>query len=233
MAVAIAILAVLYLLVVLHFRAKDNESATIRVEVVDRDDDYIPPSIAFIDLETTGLSPGEGERVVEIAVIRNEYFEDKLQCFHALINPEGKKVSKKAIEIHGYTNDMLADKCTFAEVAEELTDLLQDCELVAHNAPFDVGFLDAEFSRVGMPPVSEICWSVTDTLRMARKMYPRQRNTLDAVATRAGIDVKKVRPSHNAKTDVKILYEVYLFLLGQQHGMDYKKEGMLREVSKW
>lgn len=232
MAIVIAIVIAIIFLFILLVRTKEYYADTSQVEFDTEEEEYLPPA-AFLDLETTGLYPDQGERVVEIAAIRDDYKGNKLRCFHTLINPEGKKVSKKALELHGHSNEMLADQYTFEEIAEDLADFLQGCELIAHNAPFDVEFLNAEFARVGMPRVSKICLKVTDTLKMARKMYPGQRNTLDAVATRAGLDVKKIRPSHSAKTDVKILYEVYLFLMGQKLGMKYKKGVMLRELSKW
>ncbi|MEM1114044.1 MAG: DNA polymerase III subunit epsilon [Pseudomonadota bacterium] len=168
-----------------------------------------------LDTETTGLEVSQGHRIIEIGCV--EVMNRKLtgSHYHQYINPE-REVDQGAIEVHGITNEFLEDKPVFARVAREFYAFVEGAELVIHNAPFDVGFLDAELQRLdeGFHPLAEIC-KVTDTLTMARTRHPGQRNTLDALCTRYEVDNSQ-RDLHGALLDAEILADVYLTMTGGQ-----------------
>ena len=157
-----------------------------------------------LDTETTGIDPNDGHRIIEIGCV--ELVGRKLtgRHFHRYINPE-REVEAGAIEVHGITNEMLADKPLFSAVAEEFLDFVRGAELVIHNAPFDVGFLDMELARLPgrQPKLAEIC-GVVDTLVMARQKHPGQRNSLDALCQRYYVDNSQ-RDLHGALLDAEIL----------------------------
>ncbi|CAA0089127.1 DNA polymerase III subunit epsilon [Zhongshania aliphaticivorans] len=168
-----------------------------------------------LDTETTGLEHASGHRIIEIGCV--ELVNRRLtgRHYHQYINPE-REVEAGAIEIHGITNEMLKDKPTFAQIADEFFEFIQGAELIIHNAPFDVGFIDAEFSLLGrkIPKVSTIC-GVVDTLIMARQKHPGQRNSLDALCQRYYVDNSQ-RDLHGALLDAEILADVYLMMTGGQ-----------------
>lgn len=167
-----------------------------------------------LDTETTGLDPKTGHRVIEVGCV--ELRERRLtgNNLHLYLQPD-RDIDHQAMEVHGITNEFLADKPRFAEIAEELKAYLAGAELLIHNAPFDVGFLESEFSIVGDEfALSSIC-TVTDTLAMARKMYPGQRNSLDALCKRLGVS-NGHRTLHGALLDSEILSDVYLTMTGGQ-----------------
>ncbi len=173
-----------------------------------------------LDTETTGIDPREGHRLIEIGAIEmiNRRFTGR--TYHQYINPE-REVEAEAIEVHGITNDFLADKPVFAAVADEFWEFVRGAELVIHNAAFDVGFIDHEFAllaaRRGEPrlgPVAAHC-QVLDTLQLARDRHPGQRNNLDALCKRYEIDNGR-RVLHGALLDAEILAEVYLAMTGGQ-----------------
>ena len=168
-----------------------------------------------LDTETTGIDPNDGHRIIEIGCV--ELIGRKLtgRHFHCYINPE-REVEAGAIEVHGITNEMLADKPLFSAVADEFLDFVRGAELVIHNAPFDVGFLDMEFGRLGgkQPKIAQIC-GVVDTLVMARQKHPGQRNSLDALCQRYYVDNSQ-RDLHGALLDAEILADVYLIMTGGQ-----------------
>ena len=168
-----------------------------------------------LDTETTGLDPKLGHRVIEIGGV--ELIDRRLtgRHFHEYINPE-REVEKEALEIHGITNEFLADKPTFKEVAEHLITFIAEAELIIHNAPFDVNFLEHEFklARAEIKRVRQIC-KVFDTLVLARKMHPGQRNSLDALCKRYHID-NSHRELHGALLDAEILAQIYLAMTGGQ-----------------
>lgn len=167
-----------------------------------------------LDTETTGLDPKTGHRVIEVGCV--ELRERRLtgNNLHLYLQPD-RDIDHQAMEVHGITNEFLADKPRFAEIAEELKAYLTGAELLIHNAPFDVGFLESEFSIVGDEfALSSIC-KVTDTLAMARKMYPGQRNSLDALCKRLGVS-NGHRTLHGALLDSEILSDVYLTMTGGQ-----------------
>ncbi|MFS1704170.1 DNA polymerase III subunit epsilon [Aestuariibacter sp. GS-14] len=169
-----------------------------------------------LDTETTGIEPREGHRIIEIGCV--EVVNRRLtgNHFHVYINPQ-REIEQEAIEVHGITNEFLADKPVFADVAQDFVDFIRGGQLVIHNAPFDVGFMDHEFAMHG--PTSgiltrEIC-TVLDTLVLARDMHPGQKNNLDALCKRYGID-NSHRELHGALLDAEILADVYLIMTGGQ-----------------
>lgn len=168
-----------------------------------------------LDTETTGLEPADGHRIIEIGCV--EMVDRRLtgNNFHQYINPD-REIDAGAVEVHGITNEFLADKPLFAAVAQEFLDYVKGAELLIHNAPFDVGFLNHEFKRLGgdRGVIEDYC-RVTDTLAMARKMHPGQRNSLDALCKRYDID-NSHRELHGALLDSEILADVYLMLTGGQ-----------------
>lgn len=168
-----------------------------------------------LDTETTGLEPGQDHRIIEIGCV--ELLNRRLtgERFHQFINPE-REVDEGAAQVHGMTLNDLRDKPVFAEIADDFLAFVRDSELVIHNAPFDVGFLDAELTRLGKAPkqITECC-SVLDTLEVARRMHPGQRNSLDALCQRYEID-NSGRELHGALLDAEILAEVYLAMTGGQ-----------------
>ncbi len=168
-----------------------------------------------LDTETTGIDPNDGHRIIEIGCV--ELLDRKLtgRHFHYYINPQ-REVEAGAIEVHGITNEMLADKPLFAAVAEEFLDFVRSAELVIHNAPFDIGFLDMELALLPgkQPRLRDIC-GVIDTLVMARQKHPGQHNSLDALCQRYYVDNSQ-RDLHGALLDAEILADVYLIMTGGQ-----------------
>lgn len=169
-----------------------------------------------LDTETTGIDPKEGHRIIEIGCV--EVVNRRLtgNHFHVYINP-GRHIEQEAIEVHGITNEFLADKPTFSQVAQEFVSFIKGAQLVIHNAPFDVGFMDHEFGMEASTKgviTNQIC-DVLDTLTLARQMHPGQKNNLDALCKRYGID-NSHRTLHGALLDAEILTDVYLLMTGGQ-----------------
>jgi len=169
-----------------------------------------------IDTETTGLEPEQGHKVIEIGGVELIDRDFTGNNFHVYINP-GRIVDSEALAVHGITNEFLADKPTFAQILDDFLAYIKDAELIAHNAPFDVGFLNYEIKSVAKnkPRIAEIVAGVFDTLALARKKNPGQRNTLDALCKRYQVDNKK-RVLHGALLDASLLAEVYLHMTGGQ-----------------
>jgi DNA polymerase-3 subunit epsilon len=161
------------------------------------------------DTETTGLNPATGDRVVEIGGIELMNHVPTGRHFHRYLNPE-RPMSEDAFRVHGLGDDFLADKPRFAEVAEELLGFFGDATLIAHNAPFDLAFLNAELERLRRPPLAN---AVIDTVVLARERHPGARVSLDALCKHYGIDNSR-RTLHGALLDSEILADVYLELLG-------------------
>ncbi len=183
-----------------------------------------------LDTETTGLDPKTGHRVIEVGCV--ELRERRLtgNNLHIYLQPD-REIDHQAIEVHGITNEFLLDKPRFQEVASELKAYLTGAELLIHNAPFDVGFLESEFAIIGDEfPLTSIC-SVTDTLAMARKMYPGQRNSLDALCKRLGVS-NGHRTLHGALLDSEILADVYLTMTGGQTALSLDADRGTSETSK-
>ena len=168
-----------------------------------------------LDTETTGLEHRQGHRIIEIGCV--ELINRKLtgNNFHQYLNPQ-REIDQGAIEVHGITNEFLADKPYFEDVAESLVNYLRGAELIIHNAAFDVGFLDAELLKVDEKAqrIEEFC-GVHDTLIQARKMFPGQRNDLDSLCRRYEIN-NSHRELHGALLDAEILADVYLAMTGGQ-----------------
>lgn len=168
-----------------------------------------------LDTETTGLETSQGHRIIEIGAVELVQRRRTGRTFHQYIQPD-REVDQGAVEVHGITDEFLRDKPRFADVAEDLIAFLRDGELVIHNAPFDVGFLDHEFGLLAdcEHRTSDLC-GVIDTLVMARSMHPGQRNSLDALCRRYQID-NSSREYHGALLDAEILCDVYLAMTGGQ-----------------
>jgi len=170
-----------------------------------------------LDTETTGLNPRSGDRVIEIGCIEIVNRQLTGNNFHSYINPE-RDSEEGALAVHGLTTEFLSDKPKFAEIANELRDYLSGAEVIIHNAPFDVGFLDAEFERLELPSFARHVTSITDTLLLAKEMYPGKRNSLDALCDRYGIS-NAHRTLHGALLDAELLAEVYLAMTRGQNSL--------------
>lgn len=168
-----------------------------------------------LDTETTGLEPAAGHRVIEIGCVELVNRRPTQNRFHRYINPE-REVDRGALEVHGIENEFLATQPKFAEVAQEFMEFVRGAELVIHNADFDVEFLNHELKRLpGVPREIRECCGVLDTLALARRLHPGQRNSLDALAKRYNVDNSK-RELHGALLDAQILAEIYLAMTGGQ-----------------
>jgi len=163
-----------------------------------------------LDTETTGLDPRSGDRVIEVAAIELFNFMPTGGTFHHVIDPE-RDVPEEATRVHGFTAEMLRGKPRFADIAEAMLDFIGEDEIIAHNAPFDFGFLDAELVLAGLPRLDRS--RMVDSLDIAKRRYPGLPNSLDALCRRLGVD-NTMRTSHNALLDVKLLAEVFLELMG-------------------
>jgi DNA polymerase III subunit epsilon len=161
-----------------------------------------------LDTETTGLSPDDGDRIIEIGCVELYQRKPTGRNLHLYINPE-RDSHEDALKVHGITSEFLADKPKFEAVAQEIADYLQGAELIIHNAPFDVGFLNKEFSLLGMPRIGDIASGVIDSLAMAKDLFPGKRNSLDALCDRLEVD-NSGRSLHGALLDAEILAEVYV-----------------------
>jgi DNA polymerase III subunit epsilon len=171
----------------------------------------------FLDTETTGLSAATGDRVIEIGCV--ELLNRKLtgNNKHFYLNPE-RDSHEDALKVHGISNEFLRDKPKFDAVADELMDYLRDAEIIIHNAQFDVGFLNKELELIGKPMFRDFVSSVTDTLVMAKEMFPGKRNSLDALCARLGVD-NSGRTLHGALLDAELLADVYINLTRGQDAL--------------
>lgn len=168
-----------------------------------------------LDTETTGLEPEQGHRIIEIGCVEVIRRRKTGRTFHRYIRPD-REVDRGALQVHGITNEFLERQPRFAEIAEEFLEFISGAELIIHNAAFDVAFLNAELRRLEGPrrQIADLC-GVLDTLPMARLMHPGQRNTLDALCKRYGVD-NSHRELHGALLDAQILLDVYLAMTGGQ-----------------
>ena len=162
----------------------------------------------ILDTETTGLSAENGDRIIEIGCV--ELLNRKLtrNNLHHYLNPE-RDSHEDALKVHGISNDFLRDKPKFAQIAEELLAYLEGAELIIHNAPFDVAFLNKELERLGKEPITQYVAAITDTLAMAKDMFPGKRNSLDALCDRLEVD-NSGRTLHGALLDAELLADVYI-----------------------
>lgn len=170
-----------------------------------------------LDTETTGLSAEGGDRIIELGCV--ELLNRKLtgNNLHLYFNP-GRDSHEDALKVHGISNEFLKDKPKFAEVADEILQYLQGAEIIIHNAAFDVGFLNKELELTGRPAFRTYVESVTDTLAMAKEMYPGKRNSLDALCDRLGVD-NSGRTLHGALLDAELLADVYINLTRGQDAL--------------
>ena len=177
-----------------------------------------------LDTETTGLEVAQGHRIIEIGCVEMVDRRPTGRHFHRYINPD-REVEEGAFEVHGISNDFLRDKPAFAQIAEEFIDFVRGAELVIHNAPFDVGFLDNELMLLGSGwgRMGDYC-SVTDTLVLARARHPGQKNNLDALCKRYAVDNSQ-RELHGALLDAEILADVYLQMTGGQTALALDGQG--------
>ncbi|EWS65008.1 MAG: DNA polymerase III subunit epsilon [Hydrogenophaga sp.] len=161
-----------------------------------------------LDTETTGLSADSGDRIIEIGCV--ELLNRKLtgNNLHFYVNPE-RDSHEDALKVHGISNEFLRDKPKFGQIADELLDYLRDAELIIHNAPFDISFLNKELDRLGRPPLKTVIGQVIDSLVMAKEMFPGKRNGLDALCDRLGVD-NSGRTLHGALLDAELLADVYI-----------------------
>jgi DNA polymerase III subunit epsilon len=169
-----------------------------------------------LDTETTGLEVRSGHRVIEIGAVEIVARRVAKAHFHVYLNPE-RDIPAEAREVHGLTEDFLADKPLFAHVARDFWQFVEGAELLAHNADFDIGFLDAELARQNLPSLRSVC-RITDTVALARQQYPGKRNTLDALCERLGVDNSR-RTFHGALLDATLLAEVYLAMTRGQDSL--------------
>jgi DNA polymerase-3 subunit epsilon len=167
-----------------------------------------------LDTETTGLEVAQGHRIIEIGCVEIVNRRRTGRRFHHYVRPD-REIDPGAVEVHGITTEMLADKPRFAELADEFLDFIAGAELIIHNADFDVGFLDAELAQAGREGTIATLCTVVDSLAMARRLHPGQRNSLDALCKRYSVD-NSGRDLHGALLDAELLADVYLAMTGGQ-----------------
>lgn len=171
----------------------------------------------FLDTETTGLYPSQGHRIIEIAAVEVINRRITRNHFHVYLNPD-REIDPGAQEVHGITLEFLQDKPRFHDVADEFLDFVNGAELIIHNAPFDVGFLDMELGRIDRSGINQACLGVIDTLKLAKEMRPGQRNSLDALCRHYGVDNSR-RTLHGALLDAELLADVYLAMTRGQESL--------------
>ena len=171
----------------------------------------------ILDTETTGLNAATGDRVIEIGCVEMVNRRLTGRNLHFYINPE-REIEAGAMAVHGITNEFVADKPKFADIVNEIRDYVQGAEAIIHNAAFDLGFLDMEFQRLGLPAFREHLSGHIDTLREARQMFPGKRNSLDALCDRLGVS-NAHRTLHGALLDAELLAEVYLAMTRGQNSL--------------
>ena len=187
-----------------------------------------------LDTETTGLNPRTGDRVIEVGCVELVNRMLTGNNFHVYINPE-RDSEEGALAVHGLTTEFLSDKPRFHEIAEDLRAYIQGAEVIIHNAPFDLGFLNHEFARLGLPTFTEHCSSVIDTLVNAKEMRPGKRNSLDALCDHYGVS-NAHRKLHGALLDAELLADVYLSMTRGQNSLsmdvdvEVSSDGVLLEA---
>ena len=174
----------------------------------------------ILDTETTGLAPKQGHRIIEIGCVELINRRETNRNFHQYINPE-RDIEDGAFNIHGLSSEFLSSKPRFCDVVQEFIDFIKDSELIIHNAPFDVGFINAEFKLLGKKwgKIEDYC-TVFDTLLLAREKHPGQKNNLDALCKRYDVDDSQ-RDLHGALLDARILLDVYLKMTGGQTDLTF------------
>ena len=177
----------------------------------------------ILDTETTGLEPKQGHRIIEVGCIELINRSETNQNFHQYINPD-RDVEDGAFNIHGLSNEFLSNKPRFSDIAQEFIEFVKDSELIIHNAPFDVGFINSELKLLGKKwgRIEDYC-TVFDTLKLAREKHPGQKNNLDALCKRYEVDNSQ-RDLHGALLDAKILVDVYLKMTGGQTNLSFDSQ---------
>lgn len=176
----------------------------------------------ILDTETTGLEPALGHRIIEIGAVEIVNRRPTGNHFHHYLNPE-REIDAGAQQVHGISLEFLQDKPRFREIVDEFLDYVRGAELIIHNAPFDVGFLNSELGMLRLEPVRHYCPLVVDTLKMAKELHPGQRNNLDALCRRYQID-NSGRMLHGALLDAELLAEVYLAMTRGQESLIIEAE---------
>jgi len=171
----------------------------------------------FLDTETTGLEHKLGHRIIEIGGVEMRNRRLTNRHFHRYLNPD-RDIDAGALAVHGISLDFLQDKPHFADIAAEFLDFVRGAELIIHNAPFDIGFLNAELDRLDMAPIGTVCHGVLDTLRMAKDLHPGKKNNLNVLCERYGVDNSR-RTLHGALLDAEILGEVYVAMTRGQESL--------------
>lgn len=180
-----------------------------------------------LDTETTGLDPKQGHRIIEVAAIELDGRRVSDRTFHRYLNPE-REIDEGAAKVHGLTLERLQDEPKFVEIAPALLEFIAEAELIIHNAPFDIGFLNAELALAGLPPLTN---PVKDTLKIAKELHPGKKNSLDALCDRYQID-NSHRTLHGALLDTELLAEVYLAMTrGQESLLGDESAGESRAAS--
>jgi DNA polymerase-3 subunit epsilon len=179
-----------------------------------------------LDTETTGLDPRSGHRIIEVACIEMVNRRLTGRHLHKYTNPE-REIDEGAQAVHGISLEFLADKPKFADIADEFLEFINGAELIIHNAPFDLGFLNAELRRLDRVPVETICSGVIDTLRMAKDLHPGKRNSLDALCERYEID-NSGRTLHGALLDTELLADVFLAMTRGQNSLMIEPDAEVR-----
>ncbi len=182
-----------------------------------------------LDTETTGLEVSKGHRVIEIGCVEPSNRRRTRETYHQYVQPD-REIDEAAEGVHGISQEMLADKPRFAEVAEAFIEFVSGAELIIHNADFDVGFLDNEFRTAGLNStrIASVC-TVIDTLPMAREIHPGQRNSLDALCKRYNVD-NSGRNYHGALLDAQLLADVYLAMTGGQGALSFEREAATQDA---
>ncbi len=171
----------------------------------------------LLDTETTGLSPALGHRIIEVAALEMVNRRLTGQRYHSYFNPE-REIDAGAQQVHGITVEFLQDKPKFGDVSQEFLAFIADAELIIHNAPFDVGFLNHELARLDVAPVETCCGGIIDTLKLAKELHPGQKNSLDALCKRYAVNNAN-RTLHGALLDAELLAEVYLAMTRGQENL--------------
>ncbi|PPD12188.1 MAG: DNA polymerase III subunit epsilon [Methylophilus methylotrophus] len=184
----------------------------------------------FLDTETTGLYPDQGHRIIEIAAVEIFNRRPTQRHFHIYINPE-REIDPGAQEVHGISLEFLQDKPLFAAIAEEFIEFIRGAELIIHNAPFDVGFLNMELTRLNLDKLESYISGIIDTLKMAKEMRPGQRNNLDALCRHYGIDNSQ-RTLHGALLDAELLAEVYIAMTRGQESLLIELSSPVEQVTE-
>ena len=171
----------------------------------------------FLDTETTGLEPKLGHRIIEIAAVEMLNRRPTGRRLHHYLNPE-RESEAGALQVHGLTREFLQDKQKFRDITQELLEFIDGAELIMHNAPFDVGFLDHELGLAELQPLRSYCHVITDTLKMAKDLHPGKKNNLDALCERYQVDNAR-RTLHGALLDAELLAEIYLAMTRGQESL--------------